>query len=225
MDSNPGFPIDEGTEGQMKRTTLITLKTVAWVGCLIPLAKLVWGAAMGDLGADPAHTLAFATGLAAIYILAISLAITPVRKIIPKLGWLVRFRRLLGLFAFFYASLHMVVWVVLYSGLDFQAMAGDLTKRKFIIVGMATWLLLLPLALTSTQWAIKKMGGKNWNRLHKLVYLAAYFAMMHFWWQVKAGVLTPVPITIVLWTLLLVRLGFWIAAKISRIRKRRLSAA
>ena len=189
----------------MTRPTRIALKTLAWLICLVPLARLMWGATKGDLGADPAATLAFATGLAALRILTASLAITPLRKILPQLGWLAGFRRLLGLFAFFYATLHLTVWVVLYSGFDFHAMAGDVTKRRFIMAGMAAWLLLLPLAATSTGWAIRKLGGKRWNRLHKLVYLAAVCGVVHYWWQVKTGVLTPMTITLVVAALLLAR--------------------
>ncbi|MGB8259064.1 MAG: protein-methionine-sulfoxide reductase heme-binding subunit MsrQ, partial [Terracidiphilus sp.] len=181
------------------------LKTIAWLVCLVPLGQLIWGVATNDLGADPTARMAFVTGLSALRILTASLAITPVRKLIPRLAWLVRFRRLLGLFAFFYGTLHLAVWVVLYSGFDFHSMADDVTKRRFIMAGMATWLLLLPLAATSTQWAIRKLGGKRWNRLHRLVYLAAVCGVVHYWWQVKAGVLTPMAITLVVAVLLLAR--------------------
>ena len=194
----------------MKRPTLIALKTLAWLLCLIPLGSLAWGAATGGLGADPAHTLAFATGLAALRILIVTLAITPVRKLIPRLAWLVRFRRLTGLFAFFYATLHLAVWVALYSGFDFNAMAQDVVKRRFIMAGMAAFLMLAPLAATSTQGAIRKLGGKRWRLLHRLVYLAAFAALAHFWWQVKPGVQTQVPITIVFWVLMLARPVLWL---------------
>jgi sulfoxide reductase heme-binding subunit YedZ len=112
-----------------------------------------------------------------------------VRKLAPRLGWLIKFRRLLGLFAFFYGTVHMLAYVALYAGFDVHAMLDDIAKRKFITMGVAAWLLLLPLALTSTNWAIRKLGGKNWNRLHKLVYVAAICGVIHYWWQVKPGVL------------------------------------
>jgi len=189
----------------MKRSTLILLKTLTWLACLWPFARLAWGAATNNLGPDPTATITFTTGLATLRILTISLAITPLRKLVPRLSWLIKFRRLLGLFAFFYASLHMMTWVALYTGFDLNAMANDIVKRRFITVGMAAWLLLLPLAATSTNWSIRKLGGKRWNRLHKLVYVAVVCGVIHYWWQVKTGVITPLPITIVVSVLLLAR--------------------
>jgi sulfoxide reductase heme-binding subunit YedZ len=112
---------------------------------------------------------------------------------------------MLGLFAFFYASLHMLTWVGLYAGFDIQSMAADIARRRYITAGMAAYLLLFPLALTSTTWSIRKLGGRNWNRLHKLVYLAAVCGVVHFWWQMKPGVLTPLRITIILAVVLLAR--------------------
>jgi methionine sulfoxide reductase heme-binding subunit len=189
----------------MSRSTIIPLKTLIWIACLAPAAWLAWGAVTNDLGPDPTARLAFSTGLATLRLLAITLAISPLRKLVPGLGWLIRFRRLLGLFAFFYATLHMLTWVALYSGFDLHAMLIDVTKRRFIMAGAAAYLLLLPLALTSTNWAIRKLGGKNWNRLHKLIYVAAICGVVHYWWQVKTGVLTPVDMTIVFAVLLLSR--------------------
>jgi sulfoxide reductase heme-binding subunit YedZ len=189
----------------MKRSTLILLKTLTWLACLWPFARLVWGAVTDHLGPDPTATITFTTGLATLRLLTISLAITPLRRLLPRLGWLIKFRRLLGLFAFFYASLHLMTWVALYSGFNVNAMATDIVKRRFITMGMAAWLLLLPLAATSTNWAIRKLGGKRWNRLHKLVYAAAVCGVIHYWWQVKPGVLTPMTLTIVLGVLLLAR--------------------
>jgi sulfoxide reductase heme-binding subunit YedZ len=189
----------------MKRSTLITLKTLTWLACLWPLARLVWGAATNNLGADPTATITFATGLATLRLLTISLALTPVRRLIPELSWLIRFRRLVGLFAFFYATLHLATYVALYAGFDLHAMAADIAKRRYITMGLAAWLLLLPLAATSTNWAIRKLGGKRWNRLHKLVYAAAVCGVIHYWWQVKPGVLAPLSITILLGLLLISR--------------------
>lgn len=189
----------------MKRPTLIALKTVVWLACLWPLARLVWGAATNDLGADPTATITFTTGLATLRILTISLAITPVRRLIPELTWMIKFRRLLGLFAFFYATLHLLTYIALYAGFDVNTMAADIAKRRFITVGVAAWLLLLPLAATSTNWAIRRLGGKRWNRLHKLVYVAAVCGVIHYWWQVKPGVLAPLNMTVILAILLLAR--------------------
>jgi sulfoxide reductase heme-binding subunit YedZ len=203
----------------MKRSNLILLKTITWLACLWPLGWLLWGAATNDLGADPTATITFATGLATLRLLTISLAITPLRRLSPRLNWLIKFRRLLGLFAFFYASLHLMTYVALYAGFDVNAMANDIAKRRFITVGVAAWLLLLPLAATSTNWAIRKLGGKRWNRLHKLVYAAAVCGVIHYWWQVKPGVLTPMTITVILGVLLLARPAWTLQQKWLRNRK------
>lgn len=189
----------------MKRSILITLKTLAWLACLYPLGALVFGAVTNNLGADPTATITFTTGLAALRLLTISLAISPLRRLSPRLSWLIKFRRLLGLFAFFYASLHLLTYIALYAGFDVDAMAADIAKRRFITMGVAAWILLFPLAATSTNWAIRKMGGKRWNRLHKLVYAAAVCGVIHYWWQVKPGVLTPMTITVILGVLLMAR--------------------
>ena len=175
----------------MKRSTLIALKTLTWIGCLMPAAWLTWGAVTNNLGPDPTAAIAFATGLTTLRLLTITLAITPLRRLSPRLNWLIKFRRLLGLFAFFYATLHMLTYVALYSG--------------FIAMGVAAYLLLVPLAATSTTWAIRKLGGKNWRYLHKLVYAAAICGVIHYWWQVKTGVITPLAITVVLALLFLAR--------------------
>jgi sulfoxide reductase heme-binding subunit YedZ len=189
----------------MKRSTLILLKTLTWIACLSVAARLAWGMVTNDLGPDPSAAIAFATGKATIWLLAISLAVTPLRRLSPRLNWLIKFRRLFGLFAFFYATLHMLTYVALYSGFSVAAMESDIAKRRFITMGVIAYLLLVPLALTSTTWAIRKLGGKNWNRLHKLVYAAAICGVIHYWWQVKTGVITPLTITLVLAVLFLAR--------------------
>ena len=145
----------------MNRTTLILLKTLTWIACLAPAAWLAYGAVTNNLGPDPTAKLAFATGLTTLRLLTITLAITPLRRVIPGLNWLIKFRRLLGLFAFFYATLHMLTYVGLYAGFSIPAMASDIAKRRFITMGVTAYLLLLPLALTSTAWAIRKLGGKT----------------------------------------------------------------
>jgi sulfoxide reductase heme-binding subunit YedZ len=189
----------------MKRTTLIALKTLTWLACLYPLARLVWGAFTNNLGADQTATITFTTGLATLRLLLITLTISPLRRLSPRLAWLIKFRRLFGLFAFFYGSLHLLTYVGLYADFDVHAMLLDVVKRRFITAGVAAWLLMVPLAATSTNWAIRKLGGKNWNRLHKLVYAAAVCGIIHYWWQVKTGVLTPLGMTLVLAVLLLAR--------------------
>jgi len=195
----------------IKPSTLILLKTLTWIACSWPIALLVYGAVTNTLGPDPTANIELTTGYNTLLLLILSLAITPLRKLFPRLGWLIKFRRLLGLFAFFYGTVHMLTWVALYSNFDVRAMLDDIVKRKFITMGVAAWLLLVPLALTSTNWAIRKLGGKNWNRLHKLVYAAAVCGVIHYWWQVKPGVLSPMRLTVVLGVLLASRpvLGWW----------------
>ncbi|MGA2570096.1 MAG: protein-methionine-sulfoxide reductase heme-binding subunit MsrQ [Terracidiphilus sp.] len=197
----------------MNRPTLILLKSLVWLACLVPCARLVWGAVTNHLGPDPAAEIAFSTGLATLRLLTITLAITPLRRsgasLVPALAaqfnWLIKFRRLVGLFAFFYATLHVIAWVALYSAFDLHAMLADVARRRFIAAGVAAYLLLLPLALTSTTFAIRKLGGRNWNRLHRLVYIAATCGVIHYWWQVKPGVRTPITITAILALLFLAR--------------------
>jgi sulfoxide reductase heme-binding subunit YedZ len=203
----------------MKRSTFLLLKTLTWLACLWPLGRLVWGAVTNNLGPDPTARITFATGSTTLNLLTITLAITPVRRLSPRLNWLIKFRRLLGLFAFFYASLHLLTYIALYAGFDVNSMAADIAKRRFITAGVAAWLLLLPLAATSTNWAIRKLGGKRWNRLHKLVYLAAVCAVIHYWWQVKPGVLTPLTITVILAILLLARPAWVLWSNWARSRK------
>jgi sulfoxide reductase heme-binding subunit YedZ len=189
----------------MTRKTLILLKTLAWAACLWPLARLVWQAATNTLGRDPIAALTHTTGSTTLNILVISLAVTPVRRLIPELAWLGRFRRLLGLFAFFYACVHVSIYIALFAGFDLHTMLTDIAKRRFITMGLAAWILLLPLAATSTTWSIRKLGGKRWKRLHQLVYIAAIFGVIHYWWLVKPGVLAPTSITIILAALLAAR--------------------
>src|SRR5580658_1879424 len=195
----------------MKRSTLILLKTLTWIACLGPVGLLTYQAVTNTLGPDPTANIELTTGYNTLLLLILSLAVTPVRKLVPQLSWLIKFRRLLGLFAFFYGTVHMLTYVALYAGFDVKTMLDDIAKRKFITIGVAAWLLLVPLALTSTNWAIRKLGGKNWNRLHKLVYVAAVCGIIHYWWQVKPGVLSPMRLTLVLGVLLAARpvLSWW----------------
>jgi methionine sulfoxide reductase heme-binding subunit len=189
----------------MKRSTLITLKTLTWIACLSPLGLLVYEAISNTLGPDPSSNIQLTTGYNALLLLILSLAVTPLRQLSPRLSWLIKFRRLLGLFAFFYATVHLATYLALYLNFDTTVLKTDLTKRRFIIAGFLAWAFLVPLAATSTTWAIRKLGGKQWNRLHKLVYLAAICGIIHYWWQVKPGVLTPTNLTITLFVLLLAR--------------------
>lgn len=189
----------------MKKSNLVLLKTLAWIACLWPFAVLAWGAVNNTLGADPTAHIELTTGYTTLMLLTIGLGITPLRRVSPRLSWLIKFRRLIGLFAFFYATVHMLAYVGLYAGFSVQSMLEDIAKRRFITMGVTAYLLLIPLALTSTNWAIRKLGGKRWNLLHKLVYVAALCGVIHYWWQVKTGVLLPLPFTVAVIVLLLAR--------------------
>ncbi len=190
----------------MKKTSLVVLKILTWAACLFPAAWLTYAAITNTLGPDPTATITFTTGKTALWLLTISLAITPLRQLLKPLNWLLRFRRLLGLFAFFYASLHLLTYIGLYAGFDPRTIVDDVTRRRFIFIGFAAWLILLPLAATSTNWAIRKLGGKRWALLHKSVYFAALAGVIHYWWGVKPGVRTPLLVTVVFLVLMAARL-------------------
>jgi sulfoxide reductase heme-binding subunit YedZ len=211
------------------------LKALVHILCMLPLLYLVQMYRNGALAAlaDPVAYLTHFTGNWALWILLADLAITPVRRLSPAIAWLVRFRRMVGLYAFFYATLHLMVYVFLFSGYDvptawealraghpavlwqqfklvWPTMVDDAEKRRFIQVGLLAWLILLALAVTSPQRVLLAMGGKNWQRVHRLIYLAAAAAVVHFWWLVKSGVSTPWKDTAVLAVLLLARVVYWL---------------
>lgn len=189
----------------MPKRLIVILKIVVHVACLAPIAWLVMRGFQNNLGPDPTHTVAFFTGRGTLRLLVITLAISPVRRVIPKLAWIIRFRRMVGLYAFFYGCLHLMTYVWLYAGFSWVAMVDDISRRRFITAGLTAWALMVPLALTSTAWSIRKLGGKNWTRLHWLTYLAAIAGVVHYWWGVKQGDRTPMDITMVLAILLAVR--------------------
>lgn len=200
----------------MPKRAIQILWWLTWVACLVPLAVLGFRALHGDLGADPVQTITHFTGDWTLRLLLASLSITPIRRLTSRLAWLIRFRKMLGNYAFFYASLHLLTWIVLFSGLDWHAMLADVIKRRFITVGMFAWLILSALAATSSAWAIRKLGGKRWQALHRLVYLAAIAGVLHYWWLVKPGVRSPMTDTAVLTLLLLARIIWQIAQRHSR---------
>lgn len=203
----------------MRNRTIVLLKIPVWLACLYPLAKLLYQAATGTLGPDPTHTVTFATGDATIWILILSLAISPLRRLIPQLSWLIRFRRLVGLFAFFYATLHLLTYVGLYAYFNPGVIVSDIAKHRYVLVGMSAWFLLLLLASTSTTWSIRKLGGKRWQVLHRLVYAAAVLGILHFWWQVKPGVLKPLDLTVLLGVLLTARPALnWLQRRPERVK-------
>ena len=160
-------------------------KPLVFLLCLLPLAWLVYGAVANQLGANPAEALIRGLGDWALSFLCIALAVTPVR-IHTRTPQLARYRRMLGLFVAFYASLHLVAYAWLDMGLDVADIGRDILKRPFILVGFTAWLLLVPLALTSTNGMVRRLGGKAWRALHRLVYLVAPLALLHFFWM-RAG--------------------------------------
>jgi len=190
---------------------IVVLKVLVHLACLAPIAWLVVHLLQNNLGPDPTAAVTFFTGRGTLRLLVISLAITPVRRLVTSLEWTIRFRRMLGLYAFFYGSLHLLTYVWLYAGFSLSAMIDDITRRRFITAGLTAWVLMVPLALTSTTWSIRKLGGKNWNRLHRLAYLSALAGIVHYWWGVKPGVRTPMSITLVLFALFIARpiLTWW----------------
>jgi methionine sulfoxide reductase heme-binding subunit len=166
--------------------------------CLVPAALLLWNAyivvrgtnGLTDLGADPVRALEIRTGLWTIRFLAITLAVTPIRQTF-QIGVLARYRRMFGLFTFFYACLHVSTWIGVDWFFDVNAMLEEVVKHKYILAGMATFLMLIPLALTSTNGWVRRLGGTRWARLHRIVYLVAITATVHYLWAVKKDTLFP----------------------------------
>jgi methionine sulfoxide reductase heme-binding subunit len=187
------------------------LKIFVFAACLVPLGLLLWHGFRNDLGPDPIATVTHATGFATLRLLVLTLAVTPVRRLSAYLSPLIQFRRMLGLFAFFYGCLHLLTYIWLFAGFSLHTIVDDIAKRRYVLAGFSSWLLLLPLALTSTAWSIRKLGGKRWRALHQLVYLAAIGGVTHYWWIVKPGVRTPITITLVLAALLIARPLWWLA--------------
>ena len=186
-------------------------KILVFLAALVPFALLVRGMLIGGLGVNPAETIQLETGRWALRFLLLSLAVTPVRRLT---GWnpVIQFRRMLGLFAFFYALCHFAAYWSFDLGFAFAAMLGDVGKRPFIALGFAAFLLLLPLALTSTKGWIRRMG-KRWALLHRLVYVAAVLAVIHFALKVKVFTGDPVIYTAVLAALLGFRVLWWLRSR------------
>ena len=192
------------------------LKAAVFVAALVPTAWLIWATFTGNLGVNPAETLQLQTGRWGLRFLLLTLAVTPVRRLT---GWnaVIRFRRMLGLFAFYYASLHLLTYLLLDQGFAWEPIAADIVKRPFITVGFAAFVAMVPLALTSTQASIRRLG-RRWRTLHRLVYVAAICAAIHFIWKVKVVIGDPVTYAAILTVLLGFRV-FWL------VRERLLSAS
>ena len=187
-------------------------KVVVFLLCLEPVAWLVWRGFHQNLTADPIKFITHTTGDWILRFLVITLAITPLRKIL-HLPQLIRFRRMFGLYAFFYAFLHFSTWIGLDLGFDWTAMWKDVVKRPFITVGFTGFVLLIPLALTSTAASIRRLGGKRWQMLHRLIYVTAIAGVIHYYWLVKSDVRKPLEYGFLVGILLAWRLGSWLIAR------------
>ena len=188
----------------MARPAMPWLKPAIFIGALAPLAALAYRAATNQLGANPISEALNVLGLTALVFLMLALAPTPLKALFGW-TWPVRVRRMLGLYAFFYAALHFCTYLFLDQGLRWPAIWADLTKRKFIYVGFAALLLLIPLAITSTDAMVRRLGFVRWKRLHRLAYLATGLGVIHFVWRVKKDVREPVAYGAVLAILLAIR--------------------
>jgi methionine sulfoxide reductase heme-binding subunit len=183
-------------------------KVAIFVICLIPFADLLWRFITGNLGINPVETLQHGTGDWTLRFLIFTLCITPLRKLL-KLPDLIRFRRMLGLFAFFYVCLHFLTYLGPDQSFDLAGMWKDVAKRPYITVGFTAFVLLIPLAITSTTGWIRRLGGKRWQMLHRAIYVAAVCGVIHYYWLVKSDVRKPLFYGTLVAILLLWRLGDW----------------
>ena len=186
---------------------IVAVKAVVFVLCLLPALELALGWRANTLGANPIETITRASGEWALRLLLITLAVTPLRRF-TGLHWLLRLRRMLGLFAFAYAFGHLTIYLWLDQFFDWNAIALDILDRPFITVGFAAFVLLIPLAATSNGFAIRRLGGRRWQALHRSVYAIAILAVLHFWWLVKADIGRPLLYASILAVLLGLR-GWW----------------
>lgn len=186
------------------KQTILALKSVLWVGALTPAAWLALGLYRADLGPNPIEELTHTTGMTTLVLLLITLSVTPLRRIT---GWnpIIKLRRPLGLFAFFYGVVHFNIWFVFDMVFNIERMLADIAERRYITVGMAALLVLTPLAITSTKGWIRRLG-KRWTTLHKGVYLAATLGVVHYYWLVKADTRLPLLLATCLLVLLIARL-------------------
>jgi sulfoxide reductase heme-binding subunit YedZ len=190
-------------------------KVFAFLLCLIPLFRLIWRFEQQQLGANPIEKITHTTGDWTIWFLLITLSVTPLRKLLnqPKLA---RFRRMLGLFAFFYGCLHLTTWMWLDKFFDLKEMWADVVKRRFITVGMLAFVLLIPLAITSTNGWVRRLGFVRWQRLHRLVYFSAAAGVIHYYWLVKSDVRLPLLYGGILAVLMTYRFVAWMLSKITK---------
>ena len=203
----------------MKRTARNTpplpwLKPAVFVGSLTPVAAILIRTFRGELGANPISQALNQLGLVALVFLVAALACTPLKTLFGW-TWPIRLRRMLGVYGFFYATLHVSTYTGLDQFFDWQAIFDDVTKRKFIFVGLAAFVLLIPLAVTSTSAAVKRLGYARWKQLHRLAYVAPLLGVIHFTWRVKKDVSEPALYAIVLGALLLVRVVAYLRSRLS----------
>jgi sulfoxide reductase heme-binding subunit YedZ len=205
----------------MTRSAIITrvVKPLLYVAALLPLGWLVFALVSGLVMGDQVKFMQHVTGDTALTCLMLTLTITPLRRLT---GWneIIRVRRLIGLTAFWYACLHLTTYIVFDQGLSLMEITKDIVKHPWVLVGFTAFLCLVPLAITSTNGWIRRLGGKRWNRLHRLVYVAAAAGVLHYWWLVKKDVTYPVLYGIVL-SLLLISRVWW---AVDRARSRRAPA-
>ena len=175
----------------------------------------------GALGANPIEVITHATGDWTLRFLLITLSITPIRKLTGRL-WLIRYRRMFGLFAFFYGTLHFLTYIWLDKFFDVHEMLHDIAKRKFITVGFTGFVLLIPLALTSTTGWIRRLGGKRWQALHRMIYISAIAGVIHYWWLVKADIHLPLEYGVILALLLGYRIAVWAGPRLAANRAKSL---
>ena len=194
----------------MSRTRIA--KVVIFLGALVPLALLGIRARHGDLGANPIETITHATGDWTLRLIVATLLVTPLRRI-TRQYWLIGVRRMVGLFAFFYGTLHFLTYIWLDKFFDWHEVWKDIAKRPFITLGFGAFVLLIPLAVTSTAGWIRRLGGRNWQRLHRLIYVAAILAVVHYWWLVKADLRKPEQYAVAVGILLAYRVFVWISER------------
>jgi sulfoxide reductase heme-binding subunit YedZ len=187
-------------------------KVVVFALCLVPLGILVWRGFQNDLTLNPVQFVEHSLGDWVLRFLAITLAITPLRKIL-HLPQLIRFRRMFGLFAFFYLCLHFITWLALDRFFNWAQIVDDISKRPYITVGFTAFLLLIPLAVTSTAGWIRRLGGKRWQNLHRLIYVAAVLGVIHYYWLVKSDHRKPLLYAFIIGVLLAWRVATWLYGK------------
>ena len=199
---------DPGRRTQGTAGDVVFGKALISVNALVPLAFLFFDWSRGRLGANPIEFFLRATGILTLTFLLITLAVTPLRKLTGR-NDLIKYRRMLGLYAFFYACLHLIIYSIFDKSLNLPAIVADVIQRPFIAFGMTAFLMLVPLAVTSTNGWVKRLGGKKWSRLHKFSYAIAALGVIHFWMIVKSDVFYPVIFGLVLSALLVWRVWKW----------------